>query len=133
MGLLETSLEVVRLAGKIANPELVQAATKANIEALELSGKNLELQKKIGDLEARVSELEAKLRLTGEVFREGDFVFLEGELKGYCSRCWDVDRRLVHIIRMDRGPGRGIGSACPECKTATYGSAQNPRKKDAVA
>jgi len=37
MGLLDSSLEVMKLAGKIANPELVQATTKANIEALELS------------------------------------------------------------------------------------------------
>ena len=44
MGVLESSMEVVKLAGKIANPELVQAATKANVEALELSHKNLELR-----------------------------------------------------------------------------------------
>ena len=37
MGLLESSMEVMKLAGKIANPELVQAVTKANVEALELS------------------------------------------------------------------------------------------------
>jgi hypothetical protein len=44
MGLIDTSLEVLKLASKIANPELVQAATRANIEALELSSKNLELR-----------------------------------------------------------------------------------------
>ena len=47
MGLLETSLEVVNLAAKVANPELVQAATQANIEALQLTAKNLEMQKKM--------------------------------------------------------------------------------------
>ena len=39
-----------------------------------------------------VKELEAQLALVGEVFREGDLVFREGELRGYCSRCWE--RRL---------------------------------------
>ena len=51
MGLLDTSLEVVKLASRIANPELVQAATQANIEALELSSKNLELRQRAEELE----------------------------------------------------------------------------------
>src|SRR6202795_4991733 len=103
MGLIDTSLEVLKLASKIANPELVQAATRANIEALELSGKNLELRQRAEELENQVKELKAQLLLTGEVFREGDLVFREGDLvfregeqRGYCSRCWDVERKLVH-------------------------------------
>jgi hypothetical protein len=48
---------------------------KANVEALEVSGRNLELQKKLGELEAVVKDLEAKLTLTGQVFRRGDFVY----------------------------------------------------------
>jgi len=131
MGLLESSLEVVKLAGKIANPELVQAATRANIEALELSTKNIELQKKITELENHAKEVEAKLKLTGEVFREGEFVYRDGEPRGYCSRCWDVDRRLVHIITMDAGQGRGLRPGCPQCKTYTHGRGQNPRMKNA--
>jgi hypothetical protein len=131
MGLLESSLEVVKLAGKIANPELVQAATKANIEALELSTKNLELQKKISELESHANDLEAKLKLTGEIFREGDYVFLDSDPTGFCSRCWDVDRRLVHIVRMDMGAGRGFHTGCPQCKTSSRLSAQNPRMREA--
>jgi hypothetical protein len=130
MGLLESSLEVVKLAGKIANPELVQAATQANLEALEVSTKNLQLQKQVTDLETRVKDLEAKLKLTGEVFREGEFVYLEGEPRGFCSRCWDVDRRLVHIITMHSG-AQGMRPGCPQCKTFTWGRAQNPRMKNA--
>ena len=130
MGLLESSLEVVKLAGKLANPDLVLAATKANIDALELSTKNIELQKKITELENHEKELLAKLTLTGEVFREGEFVYRDGEPTGYCSRCWDVDHRLVHIITMDSG--RGLRPGCPQCKTFTYGHAQNPRMRKAT-
>jgi hypothetical protein len=129
MGLVETSLEVVKLATKLANPELVQTATKANIEALELSGKNLELHRHASDLENKVRALEAQLTLVGEVFREGDFVFRDGEPSGHCSRCWDADRKLVHIIMMDKGKGAGMGPGCPECKTYTRGRGQNPRMK----
>ena len=57
MGLIDTSLEVLKLASKIANPELVQAATRANIDALELSGKNLELRQPAEELENQVKEL----------------------------------------------------------------------------
>ncbi len=119
MGLLETSLEVVKLAAKVANPELVQAATQANIEALQLSAKNLEMQKKMSELEAQAQELEEKLALTGRVFREGGFVYIEGDLEGLCSRCWDVDRKPVHIIQMHFGKD-GVKPGCPECKTAMW-------------
>src|SRR5271157_4207302 len=115
MGLVETSLEVVKLATKLANPELVQTATKANIEALELSGKNLELHKNAEELKNKVKELEAQLALTGEVFRDGDLVFREGERGGYCSRCWDFEHKLIHIVQMDKGKGQGVGSGCPQC------------------
>ena len=57
MGVVETSLEVLKLATKIANPSLVQAATKANIEALEISGKNLALHKQVSELENKVKEI----------------------------------------------------------------------------
>ncbi|MGA2236144.1 MAG: hypothetical protein ABSG23_11770 [Terriglobales bacterium] len=123
MGLVETSLEVVKLATKIANPELVQAATKANIEALEISGRNLELRKHAEELESKVKQLEAQLVLTGEVFREGDFVYREGESGACCSRCWDVDNRLVHIIWVEFGPG------CPQCKIHAFHVVPNPHMK----
>jgi len=123
MGLLESSLEVVKLAGKLANPELIQAATKANVEALELSTKNLELQKAISQLDRKVADLEAKLVLQGEVFTHRDMVFREGDADPYCSRCWDVDRRLIHIT----GGGLGTLPKCPECKNAVIQRCLNPR------
>jgi hypothetical protein len=129
MGLIDTSLEIVKLASKIANPELVQAATRANIEALELSSKNLELRQRAEELENQVKELKAQLLLTGEVFREGDLVFREGEQRGYCSRCWDVERKLVHIVSMGAG-GRNGHNGCPQCKTFyNFGHVGNPRMK----
>src|ERR1700723_371277 len=114
MGLIDTSLEIVKLASKIANPELVQAATRANIEALELSSKNLGLRQRAEELDHQVKELKAQLLLTGEVFREGDLVFREGEQRGYCSRCWDVERKLGHIVGMGAGGRRGQ-NGWPQC------------------
>ncbi|MGC2473547.1 MAG: hypothetical protein WA485_04380 [Candidatus Sulfotelmatobacter sp.] len=134
MGLLETSLEVVKIAGKLANPELIQAATKANIEALELSKQNLELQKRATALDDKIRELDDKLKLTGVVFRapeNASVVFLEGDPTGFCSHCWDAERRLIHIIRMNNANHSGLG--CPHCKTMLLNrSVQNPRMKAAT-
>jgi hypothetical protein len=126
MGLLESSLEVLKLAGKIANPELVQAATKANIEALELSTKNIELQKKAAELEEKVEGLEATIALKGEVFRHSDFVYLKGDPHACCSRCWDDDHKLIHIVHMHHDK-RGMSAGCPKCKTSTMNPSPNPR------
>ncbi|HEY1800128.1 MAG TPA: hypothetical protein VGG46_04260 [Terriglobales bacterium] len=134
MGLLETSLEVVKIAGKLANPELIQAATKANVEALELSQQNLELQRRLAKLDDKIRELDDKLKLTGMVFRAPEntnVVFLEGDRTGFCSHCWDAERRLIHVIRMNNANHSGLG--CPHCKTMLLNlSVQNPRMKTAV-
>jgi hypothetical protein len=130
MGLLDSSMEVVKLAGKIANPELVQAAMKANVEALDISSKNLELQRKTTQLEAEVSDLQAKLKLTGEVFHHSSLVYREGDNDAYCSRCWDVDRRLIHVIKMNSDR---VGRGCPQCKTSVLAILPNPRMKAAGA
>lgn len=133
MSLLDSSLQVVKIAAAMANPELLQAATKANVEALELSTKNLDLHKNAEELKNKVKELEAQLALVGEVFRDGDLVFHEGERGGCCSRCWDVEHKLVHIVQMDKGNRPGTGHGCPHCKTF-YGDwrAQNPRMKNTL-
>lgn len=134
MGLLETSLEVVKIAGKLANPELIQAATKANIEALELSQQNLGLQRRVAELDDKIRELDDKLKLTGVVFRapeNANVVFLEGDPTGSCSHCWDAERRLIHIIRMNNSNHSGLG--CPHCKTMLLNlSVQNPRMKTTI-
>jgi len=108
---------------------LLPSVMRANIEALELSQKNIELQKRVTELEIQANELEEKLVLTGEVFRDGDHVFRDGELGGFCSRCWDVEHMLVHVIFMNTGKGSGIRPGCPNCKIETRGRGQNPRMK----
>ena len=45
MGIVQDSLEVVKLAAKFANPELIERVTALNEQVLELSAKNVELQK----------------------------------------------------------------------------------------
>ncbi|MHB8389588.1 MAG: hypothetical protein ACYDBH_08405 [Acidobacteriaceae bacterium] len=68
MGLLDTTMEMAKLAGKFANPELVQEAQKANAEALAISRENLELQKRVTELEGRVKELQAQQDVIEKVY-----------------------------------------------------------------
>lgn len=116
MGLLETTMEMAKLAGKVANPELVQEAMKANAEALAISRKNLELQKRVTELEGRVKELQAQQDVIEKVFMLGGYVFLEGDPHPHCPACWDADRKLIHMMVV---PSWGQ-SASPKCKNTIY-------------
>jgi len=116
MGILQDSLEVVKLAAKFANPELIERVTALNEQVLELSTKNIEFQQEVFRLQTELQEADRKLVLIGEVEREMDFVYRKGEPEPCCPRCYDVDRRLVHIVET-REPKIGITPSCPQCDT----------------
>jgi hypothetical protein len=110
MGLLETTMELAKIAGQVANPELVREAMKANVEALELSRENLELQKRVTELEGTIARLQSKSDLTARVYRLGCYVFLDGDPGPHCSACWDKSHELIHIVRVPLK-----GTQCPIC------------------
>jgi hypothetical protein len=116
MGIVQDSLQVVKVAARLANPELLERVTALNEQVLELSTKNVEFQEQVFRLEKELQEANDKLHLIGEVERRDDFVYLKGETAPSCPRCFDVDRRLVHIVET-RDPKMGIHPLCPECKT----------------
>jgi hypothetical protein len=116
MGIVQDSLQVVKVAARLANPELLERVTSLNEQVLDLSSKNVELQERVFGLEKELQQANEKMRLVGEVERRDDFVYLKGETAPSCPRCFDVDRRLVHIVET-RDPKTGIHPFCPECKT----------------
>jgi len=116
MGIIQDSVEVVKLAIKFANPELIERVTALNEQVLDISGKNIECQQKIARLEKELQEANDKLKLVGEVERKDGYVYLKTEGEPCCSRCFDVDRRLVHIIET-RDTKVGVHPICPECET----------------
>jgi hypothetical protein len=126
MGLLDTTMEMAKLAGKIANPELVREAMKANTEALAMSRENLELHKRVLELETKLKELKAQRDMTEKVFRKGGYVFVDGDPDVHCSRCWDADRKLIHLHSDVRS-----GNKCPACETKHYRNRPvNPKRND---
>ncbi len=116
MGLLDTTMEVAKLAGKFANPELVQEAMKANVEALAMARENLELQKKVTELETRITAQEAQKDLVNKVYLNGGYVFRDGDPNPHCQKCWDADRKLIHLHFVPL-----VGRQCPDCKTKYHG------------
>lgn len=117
MGLLDTTMEIAKLAGKVANPELVQEAMKANAEALAMSRENLELQRKVTELEGTMRELQRQRNTVEKVFRLGGFVFYEGDPHPHCPGCWDSDRKLIHMIV---SPSGRPFPKCPKCEVSIY-------------
>ncbi|MHB8302978.1 MAG: hypothetical protein ACYDC6_09100 [Acidobacteriaceae bacterium] len=127
MGLLETTMEMAKLAGKVANPELIQEAMKANAEALAISRENWELQKKIAELEGRVKELRTQRDVIDKVFRLSGYVFLEGDSHPHCPACWDADRKLIHMAVSASG---WPFPACPKCKNEIEKEIPSSPKRD---
>lgn len=70
MGVIQNSLEVVKLAGRIANPELLERVTSLNEQVLELSSRNVELQERLFQLE-RNCDTRMKSSLSSDRFSAG--------------------------------------------------------------
>jgi hypothetical protein len=138
LGLAKTTTELIKEATQLAraakNTDLAEKLIDVYQNVVELTETNQQLRSEIQTQKNKVKEVEAQLALTGEVFREGDLIFREGERGAHCSRCWDSERKLIHIVKIHRGKGEGIGNGCPQCKTFYWrGHEQNPRMKQGVA
>jgi hypothetical protein len=126
MGLLDTLMEVTKLAGKVANPDLIEGAMKANTEALAISQENLNLQKKVSELESELRNLKGREALAKKVYRNRDYVYKDGDPVGHCPRCWDADHMLIHLLET-----RNEGLHCPQCNTQFSSPLnRNPGKDD---
>jgi hypothetical protein len=124
VGLLDTTLEVAKLAGKVANPELVQEAMKANAEALAMSRENLDLLKRVAELESQLGKLEA------QVLKRASF---DGPVApfGYMYRSGDRDHPLCPKCLQSKGhlesylsplSHRALGTfrTCPICDLSMW-------------
>jgi hypothetical protein len=116
MGIVQDSLQVVKVAARLANPELLERVTALNEQVLELSSKNVELQERVFGLEKELQQANEKLRLVGEVERRHDFIYLKGAPEPCCPHCYDADKILIRIAEV-RDPKVGIHPTCPHCKT----------------
>ena len=88
MGIVQDSLQVVRVVSRLANPELLERVTSLNEQVLELSSKNVELQERVFQLEKEVRRANEKLYLIGQVQRRDGFIYHDSEPDPCCSHCF---------------------------------------------
>ena len=111
---LASCKEAVALVGELKNVETKSKLIEALKQAQKLAE---ELEKK----DSRIKELEQLLTTKPKVVKDGSAYYecdAAGKAKGdpYCTRCWEVDHKLVHIHQM-QGSGMMRGtSQCPECE-----------------
>ena len=83
--------------------------------AVELMDKLMELLTENVSLKIELAELKEHLKVRGRMVHRGSVYFQtleDGTEDGpFCTRCFDVDQRLVRII----GGGAGVPSHCPQC------------------
>src|SRR5579871_3211338 len=84
-------------------------------KAVHLESQIIELIRQLHSAEERVKELESTLAFSGKLTFKPPFYFSEGDPVPYCQRCWEVDKRAVHMTRTNRVGGL---YHCAECKFA---------------
>ena len=104
MGFLDTLKDVVLLVQKTDNIELFKQILSLQTQALEMQEEN----RKLHD---RTKELEAALEFAKSLRFEEPFYFAADDKVPYCARCWEANRRAIHL-KSDWGGRRW---ECYEC------------------
>ena len=63
------------------------------------------------ELRARVNVLEEGLKFSGELVRDGNYLYLKSDknrTEPYCLACWGHDRRLIGVIVTKQAAGADI-------------------------
>lgn len=95
-------------------------------QILEVQQQLLDMQKQIQDLESANRKLKEQIEIRDSLsIDRGAYWRLVGEEKAgpYCTRCYDVDGKLVRLTVTDRGR---YWATCPNCKSM----AEDPAIKD---
>ncbi|MDR3385492.1 MAG: hypothetical protein P4L92_00445 [Rudaea sp.] len=106
MGILADVREVADLVRKVGDMDLYRKMIDLQSEVIELADKNSQLTQ-------TVNELTAKLALTETMKFHDHFYWRDVDPEPYCPRCFDVDRKAVHVIRPRAG---SLPWKCPQCK-----------------
>lgn len=107
-------IDITKLLEIIKDPDL-------KIKINDLYGENLTLKRENFDLKDKIKKLNEELDITSSLITEGNHYYLMMKDKKdgpFCTKCWDVDRKLVRIH--DGGSSNGVQYfSCPNCKTNT--------------
>ena len=104
----DSSLERAEMKLKMA--DLLESLADAKIQAVEI-------QELVAEKDKRIAELQSAFGFKGKLVRDCDAYYemgADGAPTGapYCSRCWEVDQKLVHVTEFSHHE-----SHCGSCKT----------------
>lgn len=108
MGIIDTVKDVAILVQKADNIDLVKRVLALQTQAQEMLDENRTLK-------ARVEELEKLLSFAKTVKFETPFYSAENDSIPLCARCWEVNKKAVHVVSIYKGAD-GDRWDCPECK-----------------
>lgn len=111
MELIETIKNVVTLAQKTDNIELVKQILELQQEMMEMQDENIKLKKELD----KINEVASK-NIEYNEDRTAVYEIVSGGSKEgpYCTKCWEVNRQLVSL-HPDETTG-GFYSVCPNCQ-----------------
>jgi len=107
MGIIETIKDVVTLVQKADNIDLVKHVLALQTQAQELIEENRNLKEK-------VRELEGLLQLAKSLSFQAPFYVADGDPVPFCPRCWEADRKPVHVVKIFGGARTRWD--CVECR-----------------
>lgn len=106
---LSTILEVIK------DPDL-------KLKIAGLYSKNLKLENKVSILKKQIEELQKQEEIQSKlIFKNNHYYLSEEDIKNefsFCTRCWDVEKKLVRIHKVDTFNGQDRFE-CPNCKNMT--------------
>ena len=99
----------------------------ANLAKIASMDKYLELKKELFETQKKLEKAEKQLAKyaaikAGRLFLSNNMLWVrdengEVEIRPYCSRCFEKDGHLIHLLMLKKEGGY-FGS-CPECKVET--------------
>ena len=113
MSVIGDGINLLKLVDKGRNAPLYK-------ELGEYIDKVAELKKSNDSLSDENAKLREQMRFKALIKRFNGHTFADGDDEEICSRCAEVDLRLVHLQDMNVD-GHGRRAACPQCKTPGSG------------
>ncbi len=104
MGLVDTLKDVVILVQKTDNIELVKHVLSLQSQVLEMQDENRRQREQVAQL-TQMLDFAKQLRF------EAPFYVAADDKTPFCARCWEADRRAIHL----KGDWKGKKWECFKC------------------
>lgn len=110
MSIIDNVKEIADLIKKVGDIELYR-------KIVELEGEVVELTREKRLLEEKDAELEKQLSISKEIFFKGQFYFMPDDEVPFCPKCWEYDKKAIHLVKPYPGTPHRPQHQCPNCKT----------------